>query len=145
MPKNKKLIVIVVVALVAVGGAYKFLLAPPPAVGAKPKVDGTVYVLPKDFLVNLSDGRYAKLNVALVLEEPPEAAHGEETPPEGYGAMPEEAVVRDVVTDVVGSSTGEQLGSAEGREKVKKLIRRRLKQRTDLHVGDVLLPDVTVQ
>ena len=143
MPKNK-LIVIVVVALVGVLGAYKFVLAPPPPAGAEPKVKGAVYVLPKEFLVNLSDGRYAKFSVAMVVDHLPEPdAHAE--PTEGYGAMAEEAVVRDLVTDVVGASTGEQLSSAEGREKVKKLVKKRLKQQTDLHVEDVLLPDITVQ
>lgn len=143
MPKNK-LIVIVVVALIGVFGVYKFVLAPPAPAGAKPKVPGVVYVLPKEFLVNLSDGRYAKFSVAMVLDHAPEPGHGE-SPPEGYGVMPEEAVVRDAVTDVLGASTGEQLSTAEGREKVKKQLKRRLKQRTDLHVEDVLLPDITVQ
>lgn len=144
MPKNK-LIVIVVVAVIGVLGAYKFVLAPPPPAGAEPKVKGAVYVLPKEFLVNLSDGRYAKFSVAMVLDHLPEAGGHAETPPEGYGLMPEEAVVRDVVTDVVGAATGEQLSEAEGREKVKKLVKRRLKLKTDLHIEDVLLPDITVQ
>jgi flagellar FliL protein len=144
VPKNK-LIVLLVVAVVGILGAYKFVLAPPAATGAKPKVDGVVYVLPKEFLVNLSDGRYAKFSVAMVLDHAPEAGGHAETPPEGYGVMPEEAVVRDVVTDVVGASTGPELSTSAGRERVKKRIQRRLKQRTDLHVGDVLMPDVTVQ
>ncbi|WP_026911671.1 flagellar basal body-associated FliL family protein [Patulibacter minatonensis] len=144
MPKNK-LIAIIVLVVVGALGAYKFVLAPPAPAGAKPKVDGVVYVLPKEFLVNLSDGRYAKFSVAMVLDHAPEAGGHEETPPEGYGVMPEEAVVRDVITDVVGASTGSELSTAEGREKVKKLVRRKLKLRTDLHVGDVLLPDITVQ
>lgn len=143
MPKNK-LIAIVVVAVIGALGAYKFMLAPPPTAGAEPKVKGAVYVLPKEFLVNLSDGRYAKFSVAMVLDHLPEPdAHAE--PAEGYGAMAEEAVVRDLVTDVIGASTGEELSDAEGREKVKKAIKRRMKQKTDLHVEDVLLPDITVQ
>jgi len=146
VPKKKKLIVILLVAVVGGLGAYKLILAPTSAVGEKRKVDGTVYVLPKEFLVNLADGRYAKFSVAMVLERAPEEAGSHAaTPPEGYGTMPEEAVVRDVVTDVVGASTGEQLTSSAGRERLKKQLRRRLQQRTDLHVGDVLLPDVTVQ
>ena len=48
------------------GHRTKFVLAKPPR-PAKRKIDGTVYVLPKEFLVNLADGRYAKLDVALVL------------------------------------------------------------------------------
>lgn len=144
MPKNK-LIIIVVVALVAVGGIYKFMLAGSSEAEAKPKIDGVVYVLGKEFLVNLHDDRYAKFTVALVLKEAPEAGHGESSPPEGYGAMPEEAAVRDVVTDVVGEATGGQLSSSEGREKVKKAIEKRLKQTTDVEAEDVLFPDITVQ
>ena len=49
------------------GGAYKFVLAKPAKAEAKPKVDGTVYILGKEFLVNLADGRFAKLTSALVL------------------------------------------------------------------------------
>ena len=49
------------------GGAYKFVLAKPAKAAAKPKVEGTVYVLQKEFLVNLADGRFAKLTAALVL------------------------------------------------------------------------------
>lgn len=143
MPKNK-LIVLIAVVVVGVLGAYKFVLAPPPPAGAEPKVKGAVYVLPKEFLVNLSDGRYAKFSVAMVLDHAP-VADGHATPTEGYGVMPEEAVVRDAVTDVVGASTGDELSAAEGREKVKKLLKRRLKQKTDLHIEDVLLPDITVQ
>jgi flagellar FliL protein len=144
VPKNK-FILIVVVALVGVLGAYKFVLAKPAPAGAEPKVKGAVYVLPKEFLVNLSDGRYAKFSFAMVLDHLPEAGGHGESPPEGYGLMPEEAVVRDLVTDVVGASTGDELSDAEGREKVKKQVKRRLKQRTDLHIEDVLLPDITVQ
>jgi flagellar basal body-associated protein FliL len=65
---KKKLPIIAVVALVALGGAYKFVLAMPKAAEAKPKVQGTVYVLGKEFMVNLADGRFAKLTVALVLD-----------------------------------------------------------------------------
>ena len=144
MPKNK-LIVIVVVAVLAVGGVYKFMLAGSSEAEAKPKIEGVVYVLGKEFLVNLSDDRYAKFTVGLVLDHAPEAGGHAETPPEGYGVMPEEAVVRDIITDVAGSSTGETLSKAEGREKVKKEIKKVLKKKTDLHVHDVVFPDITVQ
>ena len=95
---NKKLL-IPIVLLVVLGGAYKFVLAKPKAAEAKPKVDGTVYVLQKEFLVNLKDGRYAKLTAALVLahDDTSTAAAGGEgasSAPEGYGAMTQEAVVR---------------------------------------------------
>ena len=84
---KKKIIIIVAVALVAAGGAYKTVLAKP-AKAAKPKVEGAVYVLPKEFLVNLADGRFAKLQVALVLDREAAGRRGRPrraaTPPEGY-------------------------------------------------------------
>src|SRR3954452_7948346 len=99
----KKLIP-VIIALVALGGVYKFVIAKPKAAEAKPKVEGTVYVLGKEFLVNLDSGRFAKVTVALVLahddtSNAPAGGHEASTPPEGYGAMSQEAVVRAIVTD----------------------------------------------
>ena len=64
--KGKLKFVLPLVALLVLGGAYKTVLAKP-APEPKHKVDGQVYVLPKEFLVNLDDERYAKLTVALVL------------------------------------------------------------------------------
>ena len=72
-----------------------------------PKVHGEVYVLPKDFLVNLSDGRFGKLNVALVFDHgftaaPAAGGHGAGTEaPEGYGVLTQEPLVRAIVTDVL--------------------------------------------
>ena len=144
---NKKMIIIVVVALVAAGGAYKTVLAKPKKAEPKPKVEGAVYVLPKEFLVNLADDRFAKLQVALVVEHLPVAAggHGAPTPPEGYGTEPQEAVVRDIITNELTDATDRDLIDHEGREKIKKRILVSIKKHTDVHVEEVLFPDVTVQ
>ncbi len=145
---NKKMLIVVVVALLAGAGAYKTVLAKPAAKAApKPKVEGAVYVMPKEFLVNLADGRYAKLQVALLMEHLPVAAggHGAPTPPEGYGAEPQEAVVRDIITDTLTDASDKDLIDREGREKIKKKILKAIKKHTDVHVEDVLFPDVTVQ
>src|SRR5438094_600178 len=61
---KKKLLIALPVLLVGLGGVYKFVLAKP-APAPKPKVDGEVYVLPRDFLINLSDGQFVKLDVAV--------------------------------------------------------------------------------
>ena len=54
--------------LAVLGGVYKFVLAKPAkAEEPKPKVHGTVYMLEKEFLVNLADGRFAKMQIGLVL------------------------------------------------------------------------------
>ena len=146
---NKKIIIIAVAALVIAGGAYKTVLAKPKEKAPEPKVHGTVYVLPKEFLVNLADGRYAKLQVALVVE--PESAGGRgrrarrAAPPEGYGAEPQEAIVRDLITDELTDASDHELIQREGREKIKKQILKSIKEHTDVHVEEVLFPDVTVQ
>jgi flagellar FliL protein len=145
----KKLIP-VIVALVALGGVYKFVIAKPKSAEAKPKVDGTVYILGKEFLVNLADGRFAKLTVALVLshDDTSAAAGGHEgaaKPPEGFGAMSQEAVVRDVITDDLTDIKDNDLISRDGRIRVKEEILKDLKKHTDVKVEDVLFTDVTVQ
>jgi flagellar basal body-associated protein FliL len=144
---KKKLIIIVVAALVVAGGAYKTVLAKPKEKAPEPKVHGTVYVLPKEFLVNLADGRYAKLQVALVVEHVAAAAggHGAPAPPEGYGAEPQEAIIRDLITDELTDASDHELIQREGREKIKKQILKSIKEHTDVHVEEVLFPDVTVQ
>ena len=142
-------IVVPLVLLLVLGGAYKFVLAKPkPA--EKPKVEGEVYVLPKDFLVNLSDGKFAKLGVGLVFDEGFTAAPagGHEAgaaPADGYGALTQEPVVRDIVTDVVTDQSSAELTSRKGREDIKEKILKRLRSQTDVKVHEVLLTDVAVQ
>jgi flagellar basal body-associated protein FliL len=147
---SKLKIVIPVVLLLVLGGVYKFVLSKPAAV-AKPKIEGTVYVLPKEFLVNLSEGRFAKLSVGIVLspeeESIAEAAKDKEAPkpPEGFGPLPQEAVIRDIVTDMLTDRGSRDLIDKEGREQLKKRILRAIKRSTDVHVEDVLFTDVAVQ
>ena len=144
---NKKIIVIVVVALLAAGGAYKTVLAKPAAPAPKPKVTGTVYLLQKEFLVNLADSRYAKLTVGLILKHAPEAAGGHEAaaPPEGYGAEPQEAIVRDIITDQLTDAKQTDLVDRAGRQQLKEKILKAIKKKTDVEIEDVIFPDVTVQ
>ena len=147
--KGKLKIIVPLMLLIVVGGAYKFVLAKP-APKEKPKVEGEVYVLPKDFLVNLSDGKFAKLGVGLVFDHGFTAAPagGHEAgaaPPDGYGALTQEPVVRDIVTDVVTDQSSAELTSRKGREDIKEKILKRLRSQTDVKVHEVLLTDVAVQ
>jgi len=151
---KKKLMILIGVVLLAAGGTYKFVLAKPKdAEAAKPKVHGQVYVLPKQFLVNLDEGRIAQLTVGLIVEHgdpstAPEAegGHGAAAkPPEGWGTMPQEAVVRDVVTDELTGRRDAELIEREGRERIKKAIAKKILKHTDVKVEEVLLTDVTVQ
>jgi flagellar basal body-associated protein FliL len=147
---SKLKIVIPVVLLLVLGGVYKFVLAKP-AAEAKPKIEGTVYVLPKEFLVNLAEGRFAKLGVGIVLDIEDEsialAAKDKEAPkpPEGFGPLPQEAVIRDIITDTLTDRDASSLTEREGRERLKKKIIKVIRKRTDVHVDDLLFTDVAVQ
>ena len=144
--KGKLKFVIPLVVLMVIGGGYKFVLAKPAE--PKMKVEGAVYVLPKEFLINLSDSHFAKLSVALVLpeEEVAAAAGGEgATPPEGYGALPQEAAVRAVITDTVTDAGARDLTSRKRRAKLREEVLKGIKAHTDVKAHDVLFTDVAVQ
>jgi flagellar FliL protein len=145
---KKKLMIALPVLLIVLGGAYKFVLAKP-AAQAKPKVDGEVYVLPRDFLINLSDGRFVKLNVALVLDHgaiAPVGGHAAAAaPPDGFGPLPQEAVVRDIVTNTLMDVPGAKLIGRKGRLQLKRRILKQILRTTDVHAKEVLFTDVAVQ
>jgi flagellar FliL protein len=147
--KGKLKFILPLVALIVLGGAYKTVLAKPAEKQPEPKVHGVVYVLPKEFLVNLADDRYAKLTVALVLPhgEPTAAVDAKHatTPPDGWGTLPQEAVIRGLVTDTLTGIKADQLVAPEGRERIKAKLLRKIKKSSDVHVEDVLFTDVAVQ
>ena len=148
---RKKLAIALAVALVAAIGGYKFGFAK--EAESKPsKIHGDVYVLGKDFLVNLSDGHYAKLGIAIVVDHGAATPAGGDghgaaalKPPEGYGPLPQEAAVRDIVTDTLTDVEQGVLTDGEGRDELKKRILRRVKHGTDVPIHEVLFTDVSVQ
>ena len=122
MLKNKKILLGVLVPILLFGG-YTMTKAKPVPIE---KVKGTVYVMPQPFLLNLSDGRYAKLTVALVLAPGQSdgaaagaAASDSENAP---GTLPEEPIVREIVTNSVTGQSGESLISTGGRRSIKHQI-----------------------
>jgi flagellar FliL protein len=144
--KGKLKFVIPLAVLMMLGLAYKVVLAKPPE--EKHKLDGMVYVLPKEFLINLSDGRYAKLSVALVLPHDAIAAaggHGASTPPEGYGALEQEGAVRAVITDIVTDHKAGDLTARKRRENLREEILKEIKSHTDVKAHEVLFTDLAVQ
>ena len=143
--KGKLKIILPLALLIVLGGLYKVVLAKPAKVHHK--VDGQVYVLPKEFLLNLADNHFVKLNVGLVLAEGevPASAEGGSPPPDGFGPLPQEAVVRDVVTDTITDTSPQQLVSRKGRNALKAKLLKSLRARTDVKVKDVLFTDVAVQ
>ena len=148
----KNIKVIIPVLLIVLGGVYKFVLAPKPVV-PKPKIEGSVYVMPKDFLINLAGGKFAKLNAALVLkegylEEAVAAAgggHEAAAPPDGYGTLPQEAAVRSIITDSLTGINANRLIKEKSRVRLQESVLKRLHKETDVEAEDVLFTDLAVQ
>jgi flagellar FliL protein len=149
----KNIKIIIPVLLVVLGGVYKFVLASPAPV-PKHKIEGEVYIMPKDFLINLKSGRFAKLNAALVLkhgylEEAIAAAsgggHEATAPPAGYGTLPQEAVVRAIITDALTDIPSSRLAKEKSRMKVQKGVLERIHHETDVEAEDVMFTDLAIQ
>lgn len=135
---KKKLLVVAVVLLVALAGAYKFVLSPAKAAKA-PRVEGSLYTLADPFLINLAGGHYGKLSVALLLSKaPPTATDGTET-------LPQLAIVRSDITDVLTGAESDQLVDASARRSLLRVLLKRLQDTTDEPITAVYLTDITVQ
>jgi flagellar basal body-associated protein FliL len=144
MLKNKKIMLAVALPILLFGGYT--MTKPKPVV--KMKIKGTIYVMPQSFLINLSDGRYAKLSVALQLapgQSDGASATASSSGSEAAGTLPEEPLVREIVTNTVTNQNGEALIEGPSREKIKQRILAAITKETDLKVEAVLLPELTVQ
>jgi flagellar FliL protein len=144
---KKKILILAVVLLLAGGYVAKGMLMPPKK--THDKITGTLYLLPKEFLVNLTDGRYGKVDVALQLAPgqsdgatAASASSGSDSP---LGTLPEEAAVRDIITNILTDQNGSTLIDASGRERVKHKILLAIRNDTDVKVSSVLFTDVAVQ
>jgi len=143
----RKKVLIILLALLLVGGYAGYTFAMPKK-KIVTKVNGAIYVMPKSFTLNMSDGQYATLTVALLLapgQSPGTGTAGASPPPAGYGGLPEEAMVRNIITNVVTNLPGSALISASGRAKIEASIAQSINSTTDIKVTKVLFPDVAVQ
>src|SRR5271156_5930987 len=139
MLKNKKLMLAVALPILILGLGYKMTKAAPVN---KDKIKGTIYVMPAPFLLNLQDGRFAKLTVALELapgqSDGAAADAGGSSGENAVGTLPEEPLVREIVTNAVTNQNGETLVSDQGRRAIKRQILEAIMQQTDLKVEAVL-------
>jgi flagellar basal body-associated protein FliL len=146
MLKKKKLMLAIALPILILGIGYK--MSQPKPVN-KDKIKGTIYVLPAPFLLNLTDGRFAKMTVALELapgqSDGASAASASASGENAAGTLPEEPLVREIVTDDVTNQNGEALISDAGRSAIKHQILLAIRQQTDVKVEAVLIPDLTVQ
>ena len=145
MKGRKSLILLAIAVLVVAGLAYKMVLAPRSE--SKEKVDGTVYVMPKEFLLNLAGGRYAKMTVALVLAPGQSTGGGEgaAATPEGFGTLEQEPLVRQVVTDTLTGVAPADLTSRKDRHRFQEEIRKQVDKTTDVNATEIVFSDLVVQ
>ncbi|HVW45800.1 MAG TPA: flagellar basal body-associated FliL family protein [Solirubrobacterales bacterium] len=145
MKGRKKLILIAIGVLVVAGLAYKMVLAPKSE--SKEKVEGTVYVMPKEFLLNLAGGRYAKMTIALVLAPGQSTGGGEgaAAPPEGFGTLEQEPLVRQIVTDTLTGVPAGELTSRRDRHHFQEEIRKEVDKTTDVKTKKIVFSDLVVQ
>jgi flagellar FliL protein len=145
MLKNKKILAVIPILLLV---GYT-LTKPKPKV-VKPKIAGTIYLMPKEFLLNLQDGRYAKVAVALDLapgqSDGASATSGSSgTGEAAAGTLPEEPLVREIITNTLTNESGEMLVSQSGRKTLRAKIAAAIRQQTDVKVESVIFPELTVQ
>ncbi len=143
---SKKKLLIPLVLLLVLGVGYSMTK---PKKTVKQKIPGTIYVMPQPFLLNLAEGHYAKISVALELapgqSDGASAAGGSSSSGEGAGTLPEEAAVREIVTNTVTGQSGGTLTSSQGRSSIKHHILTGIQHQTDVKVEAVLFPELTVQ
>ncbi|HEV7162188.1 MAG TPA: flagellar basal body-associated FliL family protein [Solirubrobacteraceae bacterium] len=144
MLKNKKIMLAVALPILLLGG-YTMTKSKPVV---KEKIKGTIYVMPQSFLLNLSDGRYAKLQIALQLapgQSDGASADASSSSSESAGTLPEEPLVREIVTNTVTNQSGEALVNSHSRLAIRHEILAAITRQTDVKVEAVLIPELTVQ
>ncbi len=141
MKKKLKFILPVPILLVVLAGAYLTVLAPKKAAASPPKVNGTLVELPTDFVVNLADGHYGKVSMALLLTTPPPAT----ATVAGVTTLPQDAEIRAVITDELTGLQPDVLIDRSARHTVLTKILAQLKKSTDEPVKQVLITDLAVQ
>lgn len=144
---KKKLIILLLVVVAGGGFAAKTMLLPKKAT-AKPKISGEIYVLPKGFTFNLTDGRYATATIGLVLaagQSDGASATGATTTPAGIGTLPEEPAIRAIITNTVTDVNSQTLLSATARSRLEQQILTKITHTTDVKVTQILFTDLAVQ
>lgn len=141
--KKKLLIILPIIVLIGAFAAYS-MAKPKPKPG---KIDGTIYILQKQFTLNLQGGQYATLTAALLL--PPTQSLGTTTPtnppPTGFGSLTDEAVIRAIITNDITDQPASELLSVSGRKKLETEILANIKSQTDTKVSDIYFTDLAVQ
>ena len=144
---KKKILITLLVVLLGGGYVAKGYVLPKKVV--KQKVGGEIYILPKQFTLNLQDGRYATLTAALVLAPGQSDGSTAATAATGtdstVGTLPEEALIRSIITNAVTNQAYSALIDEKGRQELEHKILQTILSTTDDKISAVLFTDVAVQ
>lgn len=129
-------VAVVFVVLLGVGGFVgKGLLAPPAAPEPDPKTVAGIVVTLAPITLNLADGRYLKLTLALQLSKAASPAAGSVDAAAGAVPVLDGAKALDAAIGVLGQRTYNQLLAPGGRASAQKALSAQVKKKYD---GDVL-------
>ena len=125
---KKKLIIAVLVVLLAAGASYWFVLKPSP--GAAAPVAGEVVPL-DPIQINLADGHYLSIGIALQLTDAAKEADGSKA--------------LDAAIEMFSGRSTEELATRESREELKKELLHKLEKAYDEEVMDVYFTQFVTQ
>jgi flagellar basal body-associated protein FliL len=144
---NRKLLVPILALVLILGAAFAAYSVAKPKHNSKIKIDGTTYILPKQFTINLRSGQYATLTVALLL--PPGQSVGttspNDPPPSGFGSLTDEAEIRAIITNDVTDQSENALITESGRQALEAKILADINAQTDTKVSAIYFTDLAVQ
>jgi flagellar basal body-associated protein FliL len=144
---NRKIFIPILVVILLLGGAFAAYSVAKPKRDNKMKIDGTIYILPKQFTLNLNDGQYATLTVALLLApgQSVGVTSAANPPPSGFGSLTDEAVIRAIITNDVTDQPESSLINQSGRQALEAKILSDIRTQTDTKVTAIYFTDLAVQ
>jgi flagellar basal body-associated protein FliL len=141
--KKKLLMIIALVVLVGVAGAYEEVLKAAPIKPPPMKIQGTLVQLITPFTVNLAGGHYGLVTVALLMTTAP--APTLDSSGDNVITLPENDAVRAIITNDLTGISPSQLINRAPREALMHEILTDLKRQTDEPVTKVMFTDLAVQ
>lgn len=146
---KKKIIIIIPVILLVGFVGYKMFGPKPPE--PKHKIEGPLVKLDPEFLINLSGGSFAKITVAMELKEDDPLAEELIAAGGGHGGgaaeappHPQEDVLRSLVTSEFTGQKPDALLNSQTREELLLDLKKRISQKTDAKVKEIMITDITV-
>jgi flagellar basal body-associated protein FliL len=143
---NKKILIPIIAVLVLVLAFAGYSFAKPKKKDTM-KIQGTTYILPKEFMLDLRGGNYAVVTVALLLPAGQSTGVTSPTdpPPTGFGSLTDEAEIRAIITNDVTDQPESALLVPKQRAKLESKILSDIKHKTDTKVTDIYFTDLAVQ